>query len=123
MGLSTNNNSVFKLKYKLVIKIKDVSWIDKSSFLDMVNTMFEDISNKYGVTKDVIEFKENALFVKFSAKPNTEISKFVNAYKSATSRKIKKAFNKGNEVREFWDKGYLLLTLGEDSNELIRKYI
>ena len=123
MGLDTNNNSVFELKYKLVLKIKDISRIDKDCFLDKVCGMFEDISEKYGVNKDSIETKESALIIRFSAKPNTEMSKFINAYKSATSRKIKKMFVKDSEVREFWSKGYLLLTLGNDNDELVNKYI
>lgn len=123
MELNTNNSSVFKLKYRLVLKIKDVSWIDKEFFINRVSEMFSDISNKYGITKDMLELKDGALFIKFSAKPNTEISKFINAYKSATSKKIKKDFDKANVVNEFWSKGYLLLTLGDDNEELIQKYI
>ena len=62
----------------------------------------------------------------FRAHPNTEMSKFINAYKSASSRLIKKDFP---EVKRklwkemFWSRGYCLLTTGGAPIEIIRKYI
>ena len=62
----------------------------------------------------------------FKAHPNTEISKFINAYKSASSRLIKKNYP---EVRKklwkeyFWSQSFCLLTTGEAPIEVIKKYI
>ena len=62
----------------------------------------------------------------FKAHPNTEISKFINAYKSASSRLIKKHYP---EVRKklwkeyFWSQSFCLLTTGEAPIEVIKKYI
>ena len=62
----------------------------------------------------------------FKAHPNTEISKFINAYKSASSRLIKKNYP---EVRKklweeyFWSQSFCLLTTGEAPIEVIQKYI
>lgn len=126
MVLSTNNSSVFKLNYKLILKIKDMTWLENENFTDKLEGMFVDISNGYGVEKRSMEISKNIVTIRFEAKPNTEISKFINAYKSSTSRVIKRIFSEGYNAKEFWSKGYLLLTIGEDFNyteELIHKYI
>jgi putative transposase len=60
------------------------------------------------------------------AHPNSDISKFLNAYKSASSRLIKKEFP---VIRQqlwkeyFWSRSYCLLTTGGAPIEVIRKYI
>ena len=62
----------------------------------------------------------------FRAKPATEISRFINAYKSASSRLLKKEYP---EIREklwkeyFWSKSFCLITAGGAPVEVIRKYI
>ena len=62
----------------------------------------------------------------FKAHPNSELSKFINAYKSASSRLIKKDFP---EVRQklwkemFWSKSFCLLTTGGAPINVIKKYI
>ena len=54
------------------------------------------------------------------------LSKFINTYKSASSRLIKKEFP---EIREklwkehFWSRSYCLLTIGGVSIDTIKKYI
>ena len=62
----------------------------------------------------------------FKAHPNTELSKFINAYKSASSRLIKKNFP---EIRKklwkeyFWSQSFCLLATGGAPPEIIKKYI
>ena len=60
------------------------------------------------------------------ARSISELSKFINAYKSASSRLIKKNFP---EVRKklwkeyFWSQSFCLLTTGGAPPEIIKKYI
>ena len=62
----------------------------------------------------------------FRAKPATEISRFINAYKSASSRLLKKEYP---EIRRklwkeyFWSKSFCLITAGGAPVEVIREYI
>ena len=64
--------------------------------------------------------------VMFRAQPKTELSKFINAYKSASSRLLKKEYP---EIREklwkeaFWSQSFCLLTAGGAPVEVIRQYI
>ena len=58
--------------------------------------------------------------------PKSEISKFINTYKSASSRLLKKEFP---QIREklwketFWSQSFCLLTAGGAPIETIRQYI
>ena len=62
----------------------------------------------------------------FRAHPKSELSKFINAYKSASSRLIKKEYP---EVRQklwkemFWSQSFCLLSAGGAPIEVIRQYI
>ena len=62
----------------------------------------------------------------FRAHPKSELSKFINAYKSASSRLIKKECQ---EVRQklwkemFWSQSFCLLSAGGAPIEVIRQYI
>lgn len=62
----------------------------------------------------------------FKATPNINLQKFVNAYKSASSRLIKKEYP---EIKNslwksaFWKKGYFITTTGGANIETIKKNI
>lgn len=56
--------------------------------------MFERISENYNITLVEWNHDENHIHVLFKVHPNTEMTKFINAYKSASSRLIKKEFPK-----------------------------
>ena len=56
----------------------------------------------------------------------TEISKFINAYKSASSRLIKKEFpqiRKSLWKEMFWSQSFCLLTTGGATVDIIKQYI
>lgn len=62
----------------------------------------------------------------FRAHPNTQISRFINAYKSASSRLLKKEYPQIREKlwkENFWSQSFCLLTTGGAPIEVIRKYI
>ncbi len=64
--------------------------------------------------------------MEFRAHPNTEISKFINVYKSASSRLIKKEFTNipdKLENRQFWSKTFCLFTLANDEEDIVGDYI
>ena len=64
--------------------------------------------------------------VLFRSEPNSNISKFINAYKSASSRLIKKEYPsiKSRLYKEaFWSQSFCLISTGEANIETIKKYI
>lgn len=88
--------------------------------------MFEYISPKYNITLEEWNHDVDHVHILFRGHPNSEISKFINAYKSASSRLIKKEFP---FIREklwkdaFWSQSFCLLTTGGGSVDVIKKYI
>ena len=119
MDLDTNNHSVFKLSYHLVLVIKYRRKVIDDDISKRLKEIFEYISPKYNVTLEEWNHDTDHVHLLFRGSPNTEISKFLNAYKSASSRLIKKQLWK----EYFWSRSYCLLTTGGAPIEVVRKYI
>lgn len=126
MELDTNKHSVFLLNYHLVLVIKYRRKILTDNISNRLKEIFEYISPKYNITLSEWNHDYDYIHLLFKAHPNSEISKFINAYKSASSRLIKKEFT---EIKKelwkeyFWSRGYCLLTTGRPPIDIIRKYI
>ena len=88
--------------------------------------MFEYIAPKYHITLEEWNHDIDHVHVLFRGHPNTEISKFINAYKSASSRIIKKEFphiRKSLWKEMFWSQSYCLITTGGATVDVIKQYI
>ena len=121
MDLDTNNHSVFKLTYHLVLVIKYRRKVIDDDISNRLKEIFE-----YNVTLEEWNHDKDHIHLLFRGSPNTEISKFLNAYKSASSRLIKKeypAIRKQLWKEYFWSRSYCLLTTGGALVEVVRKYI
>lgn len=126
MKLDTNNHSVFSLHYHLVMCIKYRRKVINDSISDRLKDIFVDIAPNYGV--ELLEWSHDIdhVHLLFKAKPNTEISKLLNAYKSASSRRIKNEFpsiRKHLWKEYFWSKSYCLVTTGGAPLEVVKQYI
>ncbi|KGM93582.1 IS200/IS605 family transposase [Clostridium botulinum] len=126
MDLDTNNHSVFLLHYHLVLVVKYRREVINDNISSRLKEIFYNISQKYNIATVEWEHDKNHVHVLFKAHPNSELSKFINAYKSASSRLIKKEFS---QIRQklwkeyFWSRSYCLLTTGGSPIEVIKKYI
>jgi len=126
MKLDTNNHSVFLLHYNLVLVIKYRREVINKDISNRLKEIFEKISSNYNIIIEEWEYDKNYVNVLFKAHPNSELSKFINAYKSASSRLVKKEFP---EIKKklweeyFWSRSYCLLTTGGSPIEVIKKYI
>ena len=126
MKLDTNNHSVFKLSYHLVLVIKYRKKVINDNISNRLREIFENISPKYNITLEEWNHDNDHVHLMFRASPNTEISKFINAYKSASSRLIKKEYpiiRKQLWKEYFGIRSYCLLTTGGAPIEVVRKYI
>lgn len=126
MKLDTNNHSVFLLNYHLVLVIKYRRKVLNNDISDRLKEIFEYISPKYNIILERWNHEEDHVHLLFRAHPNTEISKFINAYKSASSRLIKKEFlivKKQLWQEKFWSRSYCLLTTGGATIDVVKKYI
>lgn len=126
MQLDTNNHSVFLLYYHLVLVTKYRRKVINDNISNRLKEIFEKIQWNYNIILQEWNYDKDHIHILFKAHPNTEISKFINAYKSASSRLIKKEFP---EIKEqlwkeyFWSRSFCLLTTGGAPIEIIKKYI
>lgn len=126
MKLDNNNHSVFLLYYHLVLVTKYRRKVIDDNISNRLKEIFEKIQGNYNITLQEWNHDKDHIHILFKAHPNSELSKFINAYKSASSRLIKKEFP---EIKQqlwkeyFWSRSYCLLTTGGAPIEVIKKYI
>ncbi|PUA39638.1 IS200/IS605 family transposase [Paenibacillus elgii] len=126
MKLDNNNHSVFLLYYHLVLVVKFRRKVMDDTISDYAKDMFVRLGENYKISLVEWNHDTDHVHILFKAHPNTELSKFINAYKSASSRLVKKEFP---EVRKklwkeyFWSRSFCLLTTGGAPMEVIKKYI
>ena len=76
----------------MVIKYRRKIWNDEIS--ERAKEIFEYIAPGYGIVLEEWDHDTDHVHVMFRAQPKTELSKFINAYKSASSRLLKKEYPK-----------------------------
>ena len=126
MDFDTNQHSVFLLHYHLIMCIKYRNKVIDDPISLRLKEMFEYIAPKYHITLEEWNHDIDHVHVLFRGHPNTEISKFINAYKSASSRIIKKEFPhicKSLWKEMFWSQSYCLITTGGATVDVIKQYI
>ena len=90
--LYNNNHSVFSMHYHLVMVIKYRRKVIDDAISVRLREMFSAIGEPYKVTVEEWNHDLDHVHVLFRAEPKSELSRFINAYKSASSRIIKKEF-------------------------------
>ena len=126
MKLDNNNHSVFSMYYHLILVVKYRKKVFDDSISDYARSIFEKIAPSYNIS--LLEWNHDVdhVHIMFKAQPNSELSKFINAYKSASSRLIKRDFRElSNKLWKgyFWSQSFCLLTTGGAPIEVIKKYI
>jgi putative transposase len=88
--------------------------------------IFEYIAPKYKITLMEWNHDIDHIHILFRSHPKSELSKFINAYKSASSRLIKKEFA---QIRKklwkeyFWSQSFCLITASGAPLTVLKKYI
>ncbi len=126
MKLDNNAHSVFLLYYHLILVVKYRRQVFDGPISNRAKEIFTYIAPGYNITLQEWNHDKDHVHILFKAHPNTQISKFINAYKSASSRLLKKEFP---EIRKklwkeyFWSQSFCLLSAGGAPLETIRQYI
>lgn len=124
--LDNNNHSVFLMHYHLILVVKYRRKVIDDDISHSLKEIFERIQPNYNITLQEWNHDQDHIHVLFKGQPNSEISKFINAYKSASSRLIKKEYpqiKKQLWKEYFWSRSFCLLTTGGAPLEVIKKYI
>ena len=126
MDLDNNNHLVFAMYYHLIFVIKYRRKVINDDISNRLKEIFEYIQPNYNITLQEWNHDKDHVHILFKAHPNTELSKFINTYKSASSRLIKKEYP---QIRKrlwkeyFWSRSFCLITTGGVSIDVIKKYI
>jgi putative transposase len=124
--MDNNAHSVFLLYYHLIMVTKYRRKVINDDISARGKEIFEYIAPNYGIILEEWNHDKDHVHVMFRAQPKSAISKFINAYKSASSRLLKKEYP---EIKEklwkgsFWSQSFCLLTAGGAPVEVIREYI
>ena len=119
-------HSVCDLNYHLILVTKYRRKVLNDTISAELKEMFDRIGEKYGIECVTFNHDIDHIHVLFKAKPVTNLSKFLNAYKSATSRIVKRKYP---EVREklweekFWSHSFYLATAGGVTVDVLKEYV
>ena len=100
----------------------------------LIDKMWEDELYKYitGIIQNYdhkvlqINGMPDHIHILFNAKPQTDLIKFINNWKSATSKVLR---NKFPQIKTklwkdvFWSKSYCLITVGQVTLDQVKKYV
>ena len=126
MVLRGNNHSVFSIHFHLILVVKYRKKVIDERISERLKEVFGYIQDNYNIVLEEWDHDIDYVHVLFRSEPNSNISKFINAYKSASSRLIKKEYPsiKSRLYKEaFWSQSFCLISTGEANIETIKKYI
>ena len=92
---------MFLLYYHLILVTKYRRQVIDDDISDYAKATYERISESYHITLVEWNHDKDHIHVTFKAHPKTELTKFINAYKSASLRLIKRDFPR---VKQFLGK-------------------
>lgn len=124
----TNQHSVFLLQYHLIFVVKYRRAVINDKICARLREIFEYIAKSPRYALQIIEFNHDKdhLHILFKSQPKSDLVAFINAYKSASSRLIKKEFPSIRQYlwREyFWSMSYFLASTGGVTLETLKKYV
>ena len=90
--LDHNAHSVLLLYYHLILVVKYRRKVFDDIVSDRAKEIFSYIAPRYSITLEEWNHDSDHVHIMFRAQPKTEMSKFINAYKSASSRLLKKEY-------------------------------
>lgn len=126
MELRNNNHSVFAIHFHLILVVKYRKKVINDEISERLKGIFRSIEGNYNIALEEWNHDIDHVHILFRSEPNSNISKFINAYKSASSRLIKKEYPsiRSKLYKEaFWSQSFCLISTGGANIETIKKYI
>ena len=126
MELRNNNHSVFAIHFHLILVVKYRRKVINDEISERLKGIFRSIEGNYNIALEEWNHDIDHVHILFRSEPNSNISKFINAYKSASSRLIKKEYPsiRSRLYKEaFWSQSFCLISTGGANIEAIKKYI
>ena len=126
MKLDDDNHSAFLMYCHLLLVVKYRRKVIDKDISRRLKEIYEYICPNYNIT--IVEWIDDIdhVHVLLKGPQNSGLTKFINVYKSAGNRLIKKEFPqiRAKLLKEyFWTRSFCLLTTGDVTIEVIKKYI
>lgn len=102
-------HSVYLMYYHLIMVMRYRRKVIDNPISERAKGIWEHIASGYGIILEEWNHDIDHVYVMFHVQSRTELSKFINAYKSASSRLLKKEYP---EIREklwkeaFWSQSF-----------------
>ena len=126
MELRNNNHSVFAIHFHLILVVKYRKQVINDEISKRLQDIFLYIQDNYNIALEEWNHNIDHVHILFRSEPNSNISKFINAYKSASSRLIKKEYPsiRASLYKDaFWSQSFCLISTGGVNIETVKKYI
>ena len=119
-------HSVYNITLYLVLVVKNRRNVIDDVIAERIKDIFESIGSTHGV--DILEWNHDTDHVHtiLSISPSTNLNKYINATKAASSRLIKKelpliTLKLWNET--FWTRGFYVSSIGPTQTDVVKNYI
>ena len=123
-----NRHSCYLLEYHLVVVTKYRHPVITGQIKTRLIELSKQIIEEYWKCKiSAINTDKDHIHIIFEAKPQIQLSKLINNFKTVTSRRIRKEF--ADELKPFywkpyfWSDNYFICTVSDKSRDIVKKYI
>ena len=125
--LDKSSHSVHTLQYHFVqcVKYRKNALINPL-IVDLLKKTIRDISERFEVEVLNIEADKSHFHMIFKTKPSIDMSKYINAIKTISSREIRRKFPEVFKLLwkdAFWSRSYFLATTGQVTLDVLKKYV
>jgi len=123
-----NAHSVYTLNYHLVQCIKyRRKVLDFPEIIEELKQRSKNIANSYDIEIISMETDLDHIHILFKTKPQTDLLKFINNWKSATAKVLRRKFAEQLKNKlwgdSFWSDSYCLITTGQTTLDQVKKYV
>ncbi|MBI3755790.1 MAG: IS200/IS605 family transposase [Deltaproteobacteria bacterium] len=122
-----SSHSVYTLNYHLILCIKyRRKVLINDAIINELKERTKNIAKGFGVNIINQECDRDHTHILFSAKPSSDLVKFINSLKGATAKAIRHRYP---DVKKylwkdvFWSSSYCLITTGQVTLDQLKKYI
>lgn len=124
-NLQTGSHTVYALQYHFVTVTKYRTTILTEEIAERIGEIANELSEDFGVEIQSVNGGADHIHILFTAKPTTDMTKFINALKGVTSRKVRSEYPEVKQTLEdsFWQPGYFLASTGQVSIDVLMDYV
>ena len=125
--LDRSSHSVYTLQYHFVqcVKFRKKALVNPL-VINLIKQTIKDISERFEVNILNIEADKDHFHMLFKTKPTIDMSKYINAIKTISSREIRRNYPEVLKMLwkdAFWSRSYFLATTGQVTLDVLKKYV